>query len=250
MLVVWRDLSVHASEHHRRACPDAGGGDVSHGAQRCSGEPQRRRLTHGRQSSKTRSINALPPRSPPARERDERTDDPCTNHPDAVRNTRATLDAIVRELLTPIGVERCQKAERNAPMRTHVRRRHDAHVRANGVCTEHRAVFDAIAGGTTDARRLPHARGRRRSSARAAGTVDRGPASGERRRNSAGSRARRFARLRHWSSTSAGSCISMTSRWTPCVDLDRHFAGRVGDISEYIGRHGNDAYARENVRLL
>ena len=32
-------------------------------------------------------------------------------------------------------------------MRTHVRRRHDAHVRANGVCTEHSAVFDAIAGG-------------------------------------------------------------------------------------------------------
>jgi shikimate kinase len=33
----------------------------------------------------------------------------------------------------------------------------------------------------------------------------------------------------------------------PFVDLDRHFAGRVGDISEYIGRHGYDAYARENV---
>jgi shikimate kinase len=31
------------------------------------------------------------------------------------------------------------------------------------------------------------------------------------------------------------------------LDLDRHFAGRVGDISEYIGRHGYDAYARENV---
>ena len=31
------------------------------------------------------------------------------------------------------------------------------------------------------------------------------------------------------------------------VDLDRHLAGRVGDISEYIGRHGYDAYARENV---
>jgi shikimate kinase len=29
------------------------------------------------------------------------------------------------------------------------------------------------------------------------------------------------------------------------VDLDRHFI--VGDISEYIGRHGYDAYARENV---
>ena len=33
----------------------------------------------------------------------------------------------------------------------------------------------------------------------------------------------------------------------PFLDLDRHFAGRVGDISEYIGRHGYDAYARENV---
>jgi shikimate kinase len=33
----------------------------------------------------------------------------------------------------------------------------------------------------------------------------------------------------------------------PFVDLDRYFAGRVGDISEYIGRHGYDAYARENV---
>ena len=33
----------------------------------------------------------------------------------------------------------------------------------------------------------------------------------------------------------------------PFVDLDRHFAGRVGDISEYIGRHGYDAYARGNV---
>jgi shikimate kinase len=31
------------------------------------------------------------------------------------------------------------------------------------------------------------------------------------------------------------------------LDLDRHFNGRVGDISEYIGRHGYDAYARENV---
>ena len=31
------------------------------------------------------------------------------------------------------------------------------------------------------------------------------------------------------------------------LDLDRHFAGRVGDISEYIGRHGYEAYARENV---
>jgi shikimate kinase len=33
----------------------------------------------------------------------------------------------------------------------------------------------------------------------------------------------------------------------PFVDLDRHVAGRVGDISEYISRHGYDAYARENV---
>ncbi len=33
----------------------------------------------------------------------------------------------------------------------------------------------------------------------------------------------------------------------PFVDLDRRFAGRVGDISEYIARHGYDAYARENV---
>jgi shikimate kinase len=30
-------------------------------------------------------------------------------------------------------------------------------------------------------------------------------------------------------------------------DLDRHFNGRFGDISEYIGRHGYEAYARENV---
>jgi shikimate kinase len=33
----------------------------------------------------------------------------------------------------------------------------------------------------------------------------------------------------------------------PFLDLDRHLAGRVGDISEYINRHGYDAYARENV---
>ena len=33
----------------------------------------------------------------------------------------------------------------------------------------------------------------------------------------------------------------------PFVDLDRHSADRVGDISEYIDRHGYDAYARENV---
>ena len=31
------------------------------------------------------------------------------------------------------------------------------------------------------------------------------------------------------------------------VDLDRHLAGRVGDISEHIDRHGYDTYARENV---
>ena len=31
------------------------------------------------------------------------------------------------------------------------------------------------------------------------------------------------------------------------LDLDRHVAGRVGDISEYIGRHGYHVYARENV---
>jgi shikimate kinase len=33
----------------------------------------------------------------------------------------------------------------------------------------------------------------------------------------------------------------------PFVDLDRHFADLVGDISEYIDRHGYDAYARENI---
>jgi shikimate kinase len=33
----------------------------------------------------------------------------------------------------------------------------------------------------------------------------------------------------------------------PFLDLDRHFADTVGDISEYIDRHGYDAYARENV---
>src|SRR5260221_13089636 len=32
------------------------------------------------------------------------------------------------------------------------------------------------------------------------------------------------------------------------LDLDRHLAGRVGDISDYINRHGYDAYARENVQ--
>ena len=31
------------------------------------------------------------------------------------------------------------------------------------------------------------------------------------------------------------------------LDLDRHLAGRVGDLSEYIDRHGYDRYARENV---
>src|SRR5712691_3155186 len=32
-------------------------------------------------------------------------------------------------------------------MRKEIRLRHDAHVRANGVCTEHRALFDATPGG-------------------------------------------------------------------------------------------------------
>jgi len=31
------------------------------------------------------------------------------------------------------------------------------------------------------------------------------------------------------------------------VDLDRHLASRVGDLSEFIDRHGYHAYARENV---
>jgi shikimate kinase len=31
------------------------------------------------------------------------------------------------------------------------------------------------------------------------------------------------------------------------VDLDRYLAHRVGDLSEYIHRHGYDRYARENV---
>src|SRR5262249_46305461 len=31
------------------------------------------------------------------------------------------------------------------------------------------------------------------------------------------------------------------------VDLDRRFADRVGDISDYIDRFGYDAYARQNV---
>jgi shikimate kinase len=33
----------------------------------------------------------------------------------------------------------------------------------------------------------------------------------------------------------------------PFLDLDRHLASRVGDISDDINRHGYDAYARENV---
>jgi shikimate kinase len=32
-----------------------------------------------------------------------------------------------------------------------------------------------------------------------------------------------------------------------CIDLDRRFVERVGDISEYINRFGYGAYARENV---
>ena len=32
-------------------------------------------------------------------------------------------------------------------MRKDIRRRHDAHLRVNGVCTEHSAVFDATPGG-------------------------------------------------------------------------------------------------------
>lgn len=31
------------------------------------------------------------------------------------------------------------------------------------------------------------------------------------------------------------------------VDLDQHLAGRVGDISKYIGWHGYDVYAPKNV---
>lgn len=31
------------------------------------------------------------------------------------------------------------------------------------------------------------------------------------------------------------------------LDLDRHLAQRVGDIGDYIGRHGYERYARENV---
>jgi shikimate kinase len=33
----------------------------------------------------------------------------------------------------------------------------------------------------------------------------------------------------------------------PFLDLDRHLAGRVGDIGGYIGRHGYHQYARANV---
>lgn len=33
----------------------------------------------------------------------------------------------------------------------------------------------------------------------------------------------------------------------PLVDLDRFFVRRVGGISEYIDRHGYEAYARKNV---
>lgn len=33
----------------------------------------------------------------------------------------------------------------------------------------------------------------------------------------------------------------------PFLDLDRHFAGRFGDISAYITRHGYDEYARANI---
>jgi hypothetical protein len=32
-------------------------------------------------------------------------------------------------------------------------------------------------------------------------------------------------------------------------DLDQHFSRRFGDISEYIGRRGYHAYARENVEI-
>jgi shikimate kinase len=31
------------------------------------------------------------------------------------------------------------------------------------------------------------------------------------------------------------------------LDLDRHLVGRVGDISQYISRHGYEAYVRQNV---
>ena len=31
------------------------------------------------------------------------------------------------------------------------------------------------------------------------------------------------------------------------LDLDRHLVGRVGDISQYITRHGYEAYVRQNL---
>jgi shikimate kinase len=36
----------------------------------------------------------------------------------------------------------------------------------------------------------------------------------------------------------------------PFIDLDRTLAARVGDISAFMGRHGYDAYARENVEVF
>jgi len=33
------------------------------------------------------------------------------------------------------------------------------------------------------------------------------------------------------------------------IDLDRSFSDRLGDISDYIGRHGYNAYARQNVEI-
>lgn len=35
----------------------------------------------------------------------------------------------------------------------------------------------------------------------------------------------------------------------PFFDLDRELAGRVGDISAFIGQHGYEMYARENVEM-
>ena len=46
--------------------------------------------------------------------------------------------------------------------------------------------------------------------------------------------------------TTIGALLA-ESRDVTFVDLDRSLTGRVGDISEYIGRHGYDAYARENI---
>src|SRR5712691_8203921 len=40
-----------------------------------------------------------------------------------------------------------REGQGDAPMRKRIRRRHDAHVRAYSVCTEHSALFDATAGG-------------------------------------------------------------------------------------------------------